>query len=250
MIDTSLFLIAAIFVIAGFVKGMLGLGMPTVAIGLLALSMPPVQAIAITIVPTIVTNIWQTFAGPYLRRLLLRLWPMLTATVLGVLIGRGLMTGPFARYGTVFLGLLLATYAVVGLFRVRFSVSTRHEKWVGAMSGLTSGVIASATGVQVIPSMPFLSAIGLEKEEFVQALGLFFTTATVALIFNLTEAGLLSVAAAVPGLVALIAAFAGMYAGQWLRDRMNPDTFRRWFLVSLLAFGLYLSGNALRAILT
>ena len=67
MFDSLLILIAAAFLLAGFIKGVLGLGLPTVSMGLLAVTMPPAQALAIVIVPAIVTNIWQTFGGPYLR---------------------------------------------------------------------------------------------------------------------------------------------------------------------------------------
>jgi hypothetical protein len=42
----------------------------------------------------------------------------------------------------------------------------------------------------VVPSMPFMQAIGMEKDELVQALGVFFTVATLALAFTLTSARL------------------------------------------------------------
>ena len=90
-----------------------------------------------------------------------------------------------------------------------------------------------------------LQAIGMEKDELVQALGVFFTTATVALSFNLADAGLLTVSTAVPGLVAMVAAFTGMWVGQVIRARMDADAFRRWFLVAMLLLGIYLAGNAL-----
>ena len=51
MLDSMLILIAAAFLLAGFIKGVLGLGLPTVSMGLLAVTMPPGQAIAIVIVP-------------------------------------------------------------------------------------------------------------------------------------------------------------------------------------------------------
>ena len=234
-----LIVIAAVFLLAGFVKGTIGMGLPTVAMGLLATRMPPAHALAI------VTNIWQTFVGPYLRDIVRRLWPLMVGTVLGILSGGGLMTGPYARYGTIVLGVLLVIYAIIGLSKVRFSVPRQNEKWVGGIVGLITGVISAATGVQVIPSMPFMQAIGMEKDELVQALGVFFTTATVALAFNLTGAGLLNATVAIPGLVAMATAFAGMYLGQLLRSRMDADTFRRWFLIAMLLLGIYLAGEML-----
>lgn len=246
--DPILLIIAAVFLLAGFVKGTIGLGLPTVAMGLLATRMPPAHALAIVIIPAIVTNIWQTFVGPYLRDIVRRLWPLMIGTVAGIMAGAGLMTGPYARYGTIVLGVLLVIYAIIGLSKVRFSVARSNEKWVGGIVGVITGVVSAATGVQVIPSMPFMQAIGMEKDELVQALGVFFTTATVALAFNLADAGLLNVSIALPGGIAMIAAFAGMYLGQLLRSRMEPETFRRWFLIAMLLLGIYLAGDMLTKI--
>ncbi|MGF6430126.1 MULTISPECIES: sulfite exporter TauE/SafE family protein [Bradyrhizobium] len=245
MVDHLLIFIAFAFLLAGFVKGTVGLGLPTVAMGLLATTMAPGQAIAIVIVPAIVTNIWQTFVGPYLRDILKRLWPLMLGTVAGIWINAGLLTGPYAAYGTVVLGVLLVIYAIVGLSRFSFKVARRDEKWIGGIVGVITGLISAATGVQVIPSMPFMQAIGMEKDELVQALGVFFTTATVALAFNLTASGLLTAATALPGAVAMAASFTGMFIGQAVRTRMQPEVFRRWFLISMILLGTYLAGSAL-----
>jgi uncharacterized membrane protein YfcA len=240
-----LILVAAAFLLAGFIKGVIGLGLPTVSMGLLAVTMPPSHALAIVIVPAIVTNLWQTFIGPYLRDIVRRLWPLMTGTVIGIWLNAGMLTGPYARYGTMVLGALLVVYSIVGLSKFSFKVARSDEKWVGGIVGVITGVVSAATGVQVIPSMPFMQAIGMEKDELVQALGVFFTVATVALAFNLTSAGLLSAATALPGAIAMAAAFAGMYIGQTVRSRMPPDAFRRWFLIAMILLGLYLAGSAI-----
>src|SRR5581483_9078286 len=102
MLDMSPFLlifITLVFLLAGFVKGVIGLGLPTVSMGLLAVSMPPVRALAIVVVPAIVTNLWQTFAGPYLRDIIKRLWPLMIGTVIGAWLNAGMLTGPYVRFG-------------------------------------------------------------------------------------------------------------------------------------------------------
>ncbi|ACA20416.1 protein of unknown function DUF81 [Methylobacterium sp. 4-46] len=240
-----LFLIAAVFGIAGFVKGVIGLGLPTVSMGLLAVAMTPLQALTIVIVPAIVTNIWQTFAGPYLGSILRRLWPLLLGTGVAIWGAGALMAGPYARYATIVLGLLLVIYAGLGLTRLQIRTAPRNEKWVGGIVGLLTGVISAATGIQVIPSMPYLQSIGLEKDELVQALGVFFTVATFAQAFNLTSVGLLNASTALPGLVAMGTAFAGMFVGQVVRQRLDPEGFRRWFLIALLVLGIYLAASTI-----
>jgi uncharacterized membrane protein YfcA len=243
--DPLLILIAAVFALAGFVKGVVGLGLPTVSMGLLAVAMPPGQALAIVIVPAIVTNIWQTFVGPYLRDIVRRLWPLMLGTVVGIWLNAGALTGPNAGYGTIALGLLLVINAIISLSHVGFQVTRRDETWIGAVVGLLTGLISAATGVQVVPSMPFMQAIGMEKDELVQALGVFFTVATLALSINLTTSGLLSASTALPGAIAMGCSFAGMFIGQALRTRMPADSFRYWFLIAMIFLGLYIAGAAI-----
>src|SRR6478735_839132 len=242
MSEPLLFFIAAALLLAGFVKGVVGLGLPTVSIGLLAVAMQPSRAIVI--VPAIVTNIWQTFAGPHLRDIIRRLWPLMAGTVIGIWLNAGMLSGPYARYGGVVLGVLLVIYTIVGLSKFSFRVARSNEKWIGGIVGLVTGAVSAATGVQVVPSMPFMQAIGMEKDELVQALGVFFTVATLALAFTLTSAGLLSASTALPGAVAMASAFAGMFMGQLVRSRMQPEAFRRWFLIAMILLGLYLAGSA------
>src|SRR6185437_9296284 len=133
MSHSMLFLIAATFLLAGFIKGVIGLGLPTVSMGLLAVTMSPAHALAIVIVPAILTNIWQTFVGPYLWDIIKRLWPLMLGTILGIWLNAGSLTGPYARYGTIALGVLLVIYAVVGLSKFTVTVTRSSEKWVGGV---------------------------------------------------------------------------------------------------------------------
>src|SRR5258708_35302524 len=111
------------------------------------------------------------------------------------------------------LGVLLVFYVMVGLRKFGFRAARRDERWIGGIVGVVTGVISASTGVQVIPSMPVIQAIGMEKAEFVQALGVFFTVATIALGFTLSSAGLLSSATARPGAVSMLFSFALVVSG-------------------------------------
>ena len=241
MTVSLLIFIAAVFLLAGFVKGVIGLGLPTVAMGLLAVAMAPAHALAVVVVPAILTNIWQTFAGPYFLGIVRRLWPLLLGLAVGVRLNGDMMTGPYARYGTVLIGVLLVIYAVISLRKFVLTIKPQDEKWIGGVIGLVTGVISAATGVQVIPSMPFLQALGMKKDELIQALGVFFTVATLVQAFNLSVAGVLDESIALPGAVALACSFTGMAIGQAVRTRLEPEAFRRWFLISMIVLGIYLA---------
>ncbi len=79
-------------------KGVVGMGLPTIAMGLLALKMPPLEAATLLLIPSFVTNAWQLATGPSLRNLWRRMWPMLTAIVIVTLASAGLIVGGHAHY--------------------------------------------------------------------------------------------------------------------------------------------------------
>lgn len=244
MRDGVLLFIVAVFTLAGFVKGVIGLGLPTISMGLLALVMQPVQAAALLVVPSLLTNVWQMWRGPSLAAVTARLWPMMLAVCAGTWAASGLMTGSHASAVTSILGLTLALYAVSGLLAVRLEVPRRREWWLGPVAGAVTGIITAASGVFVIPAVPYLQAIGLEKDELVQALGLSFTVSTLALAANILRAGAFNASILGTTLVALAAAVAGMWLGQYLRSRLQPPVFRRWFFMGLLVLGLCLVAGA------
>jgi uncharacterized protein len=232
------------FLLAGFVKGVIGLGLPTVSMGLLSVVMPPAKAASLLIVPSFVTNVWQLTAGASFTRLAHRLWPMLAGVVLGTLAGTGLLTGSHAGQAAVALGLLLMLYAVLGLTSVRFSVSPAAEWWLGPAVGALTGLATAATGVFAIPAVPYLGALNLDKEDMIQALGLSFTVSTIALAVALAAGGAFALGDIGASTAALAPALLGMAAGGALRGRFNEQTFRRVFFGGLLVLGAHLASRA------
>jgi uncharacterized protein len=241
---SSLVEIFGVFLLAGFVKGVIGLGLPTVAIAMLGLMMPPAQAAALLIVPSLVTNIWQSAAGPALLRLLLRLWPMLAGICLGTWASAGIITGSSSTTASVALGIALVIYAALGLSKVRFSIPPRSEIWAAPVVGIATGMVSGATGIFTLPAVAYLQAIGLEKDDLVQALGLSFTISTAALGAVLMDGGVLHMADMGISIISLIAALLGMALGQIARGRIRPARFQLFFFIGLLLLGAHLSLRA------
>ena len=244
--DPTVFFVAAVFVLAGIVKGAVGLGLPPVAMGLLVVVMPPVEAAALLVVPSVVTNAWQMQAGPYLKSLVRRIWPLLLCAAAGTLVGTGWLAAETARIGTAILGAVLVVYAAGSLVSMRTEpLGPAAQRWAGPLAGGSTGLITAATGVSAIPAVPYLHAIGLEKDELVQAMGLSFTVSTVALAANLASVGALSRSLGPAAVGALAAVLVGIWLGQGVRKRLDAATFRTWFLYGLLLLGLYLAARSI-----
>ncbi|HEY0844070.1 MAG TPA: sulfite exporter TauE/SafE family protein [Noviherbaspirillum sp.] len=234
-------LVALTFLLAGFVKGVIGLGLPTVAVGLLGLVMAPSQAVALLVVPSLVTNLWQLLAGPAFLPLLLRLWPMLFGLCIGAWLSAGWLSPDAGERATAMLGMALVAYAAIGLRAQRFHVAPQWERWLSPLVGMVTGMIATTTGVFVVPAVPYLQALNLGRDDLVQALGLSFTVSTIALAVILLDNGGLQLSVAGASVAALVPAFGGMLFGQRMRRRIRPETFRRCFFVGLLLLGAHLA---------
>ena len=228
----------ATFLVAGLVKGVIGLGLPSISIGLLALIMTPAEAAAVMIFPTFVTNLWQMLVGPHLVVLLRRTWTLMAGSVAGIWVGGGILTSENSRVAACGLGIALVIYAAIGLSKMKFSVPRRHEPWLSPVIGLATGIIAGGTGVFVIPAGPYYQAIGLNKDELVQMLGLSFIVSVVALALILWRDGVMQLGNATGSALAVLPALAGMAIGQRIRMRASPETFRRYFFIGLLLLGL------------
>ena len=229
--------IAAVFLLAGFVKGMIGMGLPTVAVGLLGLMMTPSQGAAILIVPSLITNVWQAFAGGHFRSVAARLWPMLVGICIGTWAGALWMPSGNSGEATMWLGAALAGYAIFGLCNLHPKTPPRHAGWIGALAGIATGAICVATAVFTIPGVPYVQSLGFDRDKLVQALGLLFMVATVALAVALSHAGAMNRAVAVPSIAGLAAALVGMVIGQKVRGLVSPQTFRLCFFLGLLVLG-------------
>lgn len=233
----QLALIGAAFVIAGLVKGVTGMGLPTVAMGVLGALISPLAAASLLLVPSFVTNLWQLLAGPSFATLLRRLWPMMAGVLAGTVAGAAMLAGGETGAARKALGAVLLVYALYTLLARPFRVSPRAEPWLSPAVGLITGTITGATGVFVIPAVPYLQSLGLQKEDLVQALGLSFTISTVALGLGLGVHGGWQGGHLALSVLAILPAMAGMWLGQRLRHRISPAVFRRCFLLVLAALG-------------
>ena len=166
-----------------------------------------------------------------------RLWTMMAGVVVGTLGSAPMLTGGDTLVSTFLLGLALTVYAVYTLVTKPRCISPRHERWLSPAVGTATGLIAGATGVFVIPAVPYVQALGFEKDDLVQALGLSFTVSTVALAIGLAIRGAFQDDGTVLSALAVAPALLGMWAGQYIRQAVTPAVFRRCFLAALALLG-------------
>lgn len=239
-----LLLIGLTFLVAGCVKGIVGFGLPTVALALLAASVGIKPAIALTVFPALLTNVWQALAGGHLRQLMVRLLPLIVAVFAGVFVGTQILAIANPAWLTLFLGLLLCLYAAVGLANVKVPLLGRHEKWAAPFVGVINGTVTGLTGTFIMPGVLYLQSLGLERAQLVQAMGLLFLLSTAALGAFLVNVSLMPAQTALTSLFAVVPAFVGMWAGRRIGAALNDAMFARMFFGGLGGVGFFLAGRS------
>jgi uncharacterized protein len=237
--------IAAAFVVAGVAKGAIGMGMPPIAIGLMSFALPLESAIAIMVLPTMVTNVWQAIYGGGFRPLMRRFGTMATTAMVGIL-GVGLLFSNLGSPSTTgWVGVLLVLYSLLALTPWRPKVPRGAERWANPLVGLASGAVAGTTGVAAVPFLPYMQSLDMDRHELVQALGIMYVFITGMLAVSLALHGAYHLTNIAGGIGAVAPTMLGVWLGQKARRRLSPETFRRIFILGMLGVGVRLATSLL-----
>ncbi|WP_261841689.1 sulfite exporter TauE/SafE family protein [Aliamphritea ceti] len=250
----TLAIILLVFLFAGTVKGIVGLGLPTISLALLLLVFDLPTAMVLLLVPSFVTNIWQALStgqgeggserkSGQTRRIWLQVWPfMLPATLMVWLGGQALLYIDFS-YLTRLLGALLIVYGITGFAGVRLDISkapSGWHSWIAVVVGSVNGVLTGMTGSFTVPGVMYLQALNLSRDELMQAMGMLFSLSTLGLAIALQGNGLFAAEQGVMSLAGLLPALLGMYIGQRIRQKLSPEMFKKALFTALFLLGLYI----------
>lgn len=237
-------IIIATFLLAGLVKGVIGLGFPTVVIGLLTVALDLTTAMALLIVPSMVTNIYQASVGGNGRAIIARIWPFLLAAAAMIFIGARALLWVDQAILSGLLGILLISYAVSSMAGLSVTVPARHEAWAGVAFGAVNGILTGMTGSFAVPGVMFLQALGLPKDALIQAMGMLFGVSTLALALALGSNAFMTNSSILASTALLGPALIGMALGVALRKRMSEARFRQVFFPAIFLLGLFIVAQA------
>ena len=245
MFDAASFaLTSAAFLTAGVLKGIVGLGMPIVVIGITAPVFGLATAIQLIILPGAVTNVRQALRGGMVARILRRQKWLLATSCLGIWLGSAVLAGGEGVWLSRLLGAALVSFALYALFLPQLPTPGRAESVVAPVVGLASGLMSGMVGVWAVPGVVWMTLLRLPRDELVQTLGIVFVTLSVALAGSFAQRALLDGTTLALSVAALPAMFAGLFLGERLRARIPEDVFRRVFLVALLVLGVTIAATA------
>lgn len=231
-------------VAGGTVKGVVGLGLPLVSLPVMASFIPVPKAMALLLLPSFATSVWQSVHGGLLARSLRRFWPLLAGLAVGTFASVRMLAAFDAAVLYLILGSLVAAFALLLHRRLVFTVAPRAEPWLAPLAGLAAGLVGGLSMLFGTVYAVYLSGLALDKEEMVAAISLANVWATLVLAAAMARFDLIGGADLAASLLALVPAFGGVLLGTWLRGRIDEELFRKTLAAVLFLIGLNLVRRA------
>lgn len=234
-----LFIILA-YIIAAVIKGTTGIGFSTSCLPIMALRLDLTVAIPLVIIPSITSNIIVMVQTGYFREALNRFWSLYLTSIPGIITGLTILISINVNVAKIVLSLVLVVYALTALSNKPLIRSPRWERNLKMVTGFSTGFINGLTGSQVMPLLPYLLALDLEKNIFVQAMNISFTLSSLIMFFQMSRLGYVSTNTLITAAICLIPVFLTVYACGKIRDRINSSLYRKIVLLFLLVMGIIL----------
>ncbi|MGI9500755.1 MAG: sulfite exporter TauE/SafE family protein [Geminicoccaceae bacterium] len=225
------------FLIAGMVKGSLGIGFPAVAMPILLTIIEPALGVTLLAIPIFVTN--------GIQFLTVRGWPAIISRFL--VAGLSVAVTIFivvqfvddvpSRWISIAIGVSLVIFALASLLKIELPFNEGYG-WQ-AFIGITAGLIGGVSAVKA-PIMIYTVGLKLPREEFICAAGFLLFAGGVGMVAGTFSASLLNGVTTVLSLACCAVALAGFRIGAWIRQRLSDRMFRLILLWVLLAMGVRL----------
>ena len=162
--------------LSGLVKGALGAGLPVVAVPVLASFFGVPYAIAMMVVPTVVTNIWQLWQFRRHRAGMGWLVWLCGAAGIGIAIGTWVLASlPGHILGRI-LAVVVVAYIAMRLVKPHWHMPIAVGARLAPVIGLISGFLQGATGISAPVSLTYMSSLGFSRPQFVFAVSALFVS--------------------------------------------------------------------------
>ncbi len=242
---TTLAAVAAVFLFAGFIKGIVAIGLPAISISLLSHIIGVREAVFITLAPAFLTSVAQAIAGPALVPSIKRLWPLLVLGAIAVIAASHVAVygNPRILAGTV--GFLIALYAAASLLRFRFPHPGKYEKYWTPLVGVIGGLLGGMSGMFAMPAVPYIQSLGVNREEMIQSIAIWFTVGALAMMLALGVRAAFTPQIMMMSGVAIVTAMIGIWFGTKARGRMPEKLFLNVFFTAFLLMGAFIVWKAL-----
>lgn len=243
--DINLLLIGfLVFLLAGTIKGVVGIGLPIAAVGILSQIVEARTAVLLAIFPIVVSNVWQVYRSgnvlPAVKR-----YGYFAVTLAVALFVTTFFADRVSADALVFaLGFMIVLFAVTNLAFTPPALPAKYDRIGQVVAGLASGISGGLTAIWGPPMVIYFLARRLDKDEFVRASGILFLCGSIPLLIGYINNGMITFETAQMSGAMIVPTLLGFAIGERIRKRLDASKFRMAVLVMFLIIGLNLLREA------
>jgi hypothetical protein len=219
------------------VKGVVGIGLPLVAVPLLSAVTDLKTAVTLTVVPIIASNFQQSFHGGHFKRMLRRFWTLTVPLIVAIFLGTRLLVVLPEKTLDLIIGLSIIAIPVMLRLRPTMRVKREHERWLNPLVGTVSGLLGGISTFYGPPLMLYVFSMRMPKDEFIPAVSIMYTVAGVGMLLGLGVMGVSTPAQLGLSVLMLIPTGIGMWAGQFVRMQLSESRFELLLICVYAATG-------------
>ena len=238
---------AIAFAAGGFAKGVVGFALPLIAVSIVGSFVPYEVAVALLVVPTLVSNVSQTLRQglPAAVETMRAFWWMNLVLVVMIALSAQLVVALPDRLLFGILGLAVCTFGVTQLAGWRLRFRPEHRLRVETAVAAVGGFFGGLSGIWGPPMVMYLLASGLPKAEMIRAQSLSFLLGAIVLLVAYLHNGVLNAATLPASAWMVVPTMVAMVIGYRVHDRLDQDWFRKATLAVLVVTGLNLLRRAI-----
>jgi uncharacterized protein len=227
------------------VKGVVGIGLPLVAVPLLTVLVNLKTAVTMTTLPIIASNFAQSFQGGRFQAMVRRFWTLLVPLFAAIAFGTRLLVVLPERVLDVIIGVAVISVPLVLHFVPRIRVTKSHERWANPLVGIVSGLLGGISSFFGPPIMLYVFGMRMAKDDFIPAISIMYTVAGFGMMLGLYMMGVASLPELGLSSLMLIPTSLGMWLGQYVRVQLSERRFQQVLIAVYIATGLTFLAHAL-----
>ena len=248
-VDSIWFLAIFVFLLAGCIKGVVGIGLPTIVVGTMSMFIDPRQAIGMLVLPALLSNLWQVYRSKMFLPLIKKLWPFAISMSVCIWIFAQYSAKISESFLVICIGSMIVLFVLTNLFIKSMRFPDQWDRPVQISIGAVAGVMGGLTSIWAPPMLVYLMSRRMEKDEFVGAMGLLLFCGIFALFVGYYQSQLIDDQTALQSLFLLIPVLIGFMLGEKARQRLNTDQFYKVLLCVFFIMGANLIANGIRGLL-
>jgi hypothetical protein len=224
-------IVSLAFFVAGVVKGVIGIGLPTTAITIMTFFVSPLMALGLNLIPMTVTNIWQFSKADNPRELIKNYKYFAISLVVFILITSFYANQIGDNVVRLIFAVAVLLFVSLQIFGFNFKMNPKRDSLWQSSLGTLGGIFGGAASIWAVPVTMYLLMKNVKPKQFVDISGFLIMIGCLPVSIGYIATGVFQPNMFIYGALGSVIGIVGFQIGEKLRNKVNAKTFKNLLLI-------------------